>query len=195
MKINLLILFAFLLSSTLAFSQGNSQGKGKNKDAKESKEKNKGNGSNEKHSQYDDVIWGGTANENGGGCKASKNQPSKVRANFQRDYPNANNVRWCKYRGDWTATFSNNLFGRATAVYHANGDRKDTRSVFPWNNVPNKIVQSVQNENPNIKIGDVVKIEFPQQRGSIFRVGIQGMSNAPNYVFYNDNGIKLSYDY
>ena len=42
----------------------------------------------------EEAIWDGTSEK--GGPKPSKNQPAKVRAAFQRDYPNATHVRWSK---------------------------------------------------------------------------------------------------
>lgn len=53
------------------------------------------------------------------------NAPRKVRDAFYRDYPNAQNVRWSKNRGVWTASFKNGgLFGGGNSVsYAANGQR------------------------------------------------------------------------
>ncbi len=81
-------------------------------------EKNK---PNNKSGKDNDIIWDGTKDQDGGGSKYSKNQPAKVRAAFAKDYPNATNVSWSKYRGDWTSSFNNGII-RSTAVYHANGE-------------------------------------------------------------------------
>src|SRR5688572_11357582 len=119
----------FLIVNVLSFSimaQGNSQGKGKSKDKDKSKSGTVIDKDDKEKQKHEDVIWDGTSDKDGGGPKPSKNQPAKVRASFSRDYPNAVNVRWSKYRGDWTATFGNGLF-TSTAVYHANGQRRDTR--------------------------------------------------------------------
>ena len=78
-------------------------------------------GENLPGSKHDKAVLDGTK---GGGSKPSKNQPAKVRQAFASDYPGATNVGWSKYRGDWIATFSNNGI-TSTAVYHANGQRKD----------------------------------------------------------------------
>jgi len=100
-----------------ALAQGNGKGKEKNKGTiaeKLSKAKNndKDKADRQKHEKG---IWDGTQDNGGGGPKASKNQPAKVRAAFARDYPAAGSVTWSKYRGDWTATFRNGPFW-STAV-------------------------------------------------------------------------------
>ena len=97
---------------------------------------------NSKKEKNVDVIWDGTKDHDGGSPKASKNQPAKVRSAFAKDYPNATNVSWSKYRGDWTASFNNGLV-RSVAVYHANGQRKDTRTVVQKNQVPKTILDGI----------------------------------------------------
>jgi hypothetical protein len=60
------------------------------------------------------------------------NAPRKVRDAFYRDYPNAQNVRWSKDRGVWTASFKNGgLFGGSNSVsYAANGQRVGNNNIF-----------------------------------------------------------------
>ncbi|MGG9972510.1 hypothetical protein ACQ33O_12015 [Ferruginibacter sp. SUN002] len=197
MKKSIIILSAFILSCSMIFAQGNGKGKakGKSKAPKEAKAKHEKNEKNDKDEKdkHNSVIWGGTSNEGNGNCKSSKNQPRKVRDNFKADYPNAVNVEWCKYRGDWTATFSNRLFGRSTAVYHANGKRKDTRSVTPWIKVPRPVATKIESSNPTIKIGDVVKIELPKSR-DIFRIPVP-KTNGTEYLYYEADGTEVKYDY
>src|SRR5215218_5210105 len=134
----LFILAAAVFVSTMGFSQ-----KGKNKPAvsettkeearrvilgEEKTKKEPKDNADEKlpNPKTDNVVLDG---KKGGGSKSSKNQPTKARQAFAAVYPNATNVSWSKYRGDWTATFNNGV-SRSVAVYHANGQRKDTRTVI-----------------------------------------------------------------
>jgi len=64
--------------------------------------------------------------------KYSKNQPSKVRSAFNRDYPHATNVKWTKSNGYWTAAFSNGI-NRKYITYSANGTRVN-------NNHPRRLI-------------------------------------------------------
>ena len=125
MKKLLTLLLSFTIV-TVGFAQGNGNGKAKQKKDKASKHKNK---SDNRYENDDNTgIFGGRNNDvyNNQG-KSAKNQPAKVRAAFQRDYPNATNVSWTKSQGDWTATFNHGgLFNsRTSATYHSNGQRKD----------------------------------------------------------------------
>ena len=97
------------------------------------------------------AVWGGTS----GTGKPSKNQPAKVSQAFAADYPGAGNVSWSKYRGDWTATFNNNGI-TSTAVYHANGQRKENgRAIRFYEKEGFQIVgemdfvMSAEHTNPN----------------------------------------------
>ena len=114
----------FLLSTGFIFSlsmiaQGNSNDNGKEKDKSKNEKPVKQGSSQQKEKEahekkqqeeHNKKIWSGTSDKNGKGPIPSKNQPSKVSAAFQRDYPNAANVSWSKYRGDWTASFGNGLY-------------------------------------------------------------------------------------
>jgi len=194
----------FLLLLAAAFSigvsaQGNSGNKGKDK------EKNKTNApqtqpgnSNAntdkgKNDQYDRKVWDGIADPNSSCMKASKNQPAKVRASFQRDYPYAVNVFWTKCRGDWTASFNSGLF-RSTAVYHANGDRRDTRTWVTRDNVPRKILDVIIKRLPGISIEGAIKIEVPNIIKDIFRIKniIEG---KPQFIYLDAEGAQVTYDY
>lgn len=74
----------------------------------------------------------------------NNNAPRKVRDAFNRDYPNASNVRWSKDRGVWTASFRRTgLFGgNNTVSYRANGQRTN---VYNNNNNNNGIFGSRRN--------------------------------------------------
>src|SRR5215203_2966458 len=138
----------------------NDNAAGKTNNDKDNSGKAKGNNDNK--------IWDGTKDKDGGGPKASKNQPAKVRSAFAKDYPNASNVSWSKYRGDWTATFNNTII-RSTAVYHANGQRKDTRTVIEQPQLPKRI-SDIFKKKPAVQMSDIVKIEVPSTTKNIFRI-------------------------
>jgi hypothetical protein len=137
-------------------------------------------------------VWEGTSG-NGDGPKPSKNQPAKVRAAFERDYPSAANVSWSKYRGDWTATFRNGLL-TSTAVYHANGDRRDTRTLVTKRDLPSVILEQIKKKRPGIQLGDIIKIQVPGAVKDIFRVKTIEVS-GPRFLYYNAEGKEVKYDY
>lgn len=196
----------FAIAANFSVAQGNGKAKnadkGKSKEKTEKvsgsdKEKNKEKAKDNDKDREDKVkhekgIWEGTSEKGGGGPKASKNQPAKVRAAFSRDYPNAGTVSWSKYRGDWTATFRNG-FSWSTAVYHANGDRRDTRTMIPRANVPVKI-EDIFKKRPDSRLDEVIKIETPKTIKDIFRIKTM-VGNTPQYLFYNGDGLQVQYDY
>jgi len=138
-----------------------------------------------------DVIWDGTKDHDGGSAKASKNQPAKVRSAFASDYPNASNVSWSKYRGDWTATFNNGV-SRSVAVYHANGQRKDTRTVIQKTQLPKTIIDGIFKKHPAAEVNDVVKIESPKT--NLYRIKIFDPA-GPSFSYFDANGKEVKYDY
>ncbi len=202
MKKILVLTFLFAIATNVAVAQGND--KAKNTDKGKSKEKvdkvngnDKANGKDkvkekEDKGKHEKSIWEGTSDNGGGGPKASKNQPAKVRQAFSRDYPYAGNVTWSKYRGDWTATFRNGVFW-STAVYHANGDRRDTRTLIPRANIPIKL-EDIFKKRPDTRLDDVIKIEMPKVVKDIFRIKTV-VGNATQYLFYNADGDQVQYDY
>ena len=196
MKKIFVLIALFVIATNISVAQGN--GKTKNADKGKSKEKvDKVNGSDKNKEKEDKIkheksIWEGTSEAGGGGPKPSKNQPAKVRQAFARDYPYAANVAWSKYRGDWTATFRNGVFF-STAVYHANGDRRDTRTLIPRANVPVKI-EDIFKRKPETRLDDVIKIEVPKVIKDIFRIKTV-VGNATQYLFYNGDGEQVQYDY
>lgn len=149
-------------------------------------EKQKGN-------KNTDGIWEGTKDSDGGAPKPSKNQPAKVRAAFAKDYPGATAVSWSKYRGDWTVTFNNGL-ARSVAVYHANGQRKDTRTLVQKTQLPKIILDDIFKRRPNAQLGDIVKIEAPQVIKDIFRIKTIE-AGTPRFTFYNTEGKEVKYEY
>jgi len=192
MKHFILFLTAIFLSASL-IAQGNGQGKGKDKQKDNGKSKTAKNKiDNTDKRSHEDIIWDGTKYKNTGGPKLSKNQPAKVRAAFQRDYPNAINVRWSKYRGDWTATFGNGIF-TSTAVYHANGDRRDTRTPIRRNELPVKI-EDIFKKRPQTRLEDIIKIEVPQRVKDIFRIKTIA-DGVSKFLFYDTDGSEVQYNY
>lgn len=214
MKKITLLLTAISLTFIIS-AQGNTQGKdkdkqkdkteqtGKDKEKDKSKEVNKGNGKeNDKEkgdkekreiADHEKRVWEGTYAKESDGPTPSKNQPTQVTGAFQKDYPNATNVSWSKYRGDWTATFRNGA-STSTALYHANGERKDTRTPITRNEMPKKVVDSIFKKRPTAKLEDVVKVEGAKGSKEVYRVKdtIEGKSQ---YVYYNADGLPVKYDY
>jgi hypothetical protein len=203
----LLFLVTAVTFSLAGLAQGKSQSKGKanNKGqpgaAKVKTSPGQGQGTSggngKADAQFNQRVWAGTNDGNGGkGPLPSKNQPAKVREAFYRDYPNAGNVVWSKYRGDWTATFGSGMFGSRTAVYHANGQRKDTRSVINNDQLPGggTVWDRIFKRDRITPANEVVQVERPGIIDRIFRVGSLGNTTA-RYLFYNANGQQVQYDY
>lgn len=203
MKQILLILTAFVISFSVA-AQGNSGNKGKAKDkqnqgqntnANNNNSKGKGKNNADKAKQdHDKKVWEGTYKNDGDGPKPSKNQPAKVREAFARDYPGAQNVTWSKYRGDWTATFRNGIY-TSTAVYHANGDRRDTRTPVPRQEVPRNIFDDIFKRRPQTQsTEEVIKVELPERNRHLFRFK-EIINGVANYFFVDNDGKEVNYNY
>lgn len=183
----------FISTSLLAQKQKNNKSGNPKQEARDvvlGKEKKN---QNNEPGNDDEAFWDGTKNTGGGGPKYSKNQPAKVRAAFENDYPNAANVRWSKYRGDWTATFSSGII-RSVAVYHANGERRDTRTIIPKTQLPRIILDDIFKKRRNARLGDIIKIEVPKAVKDIFRIKTIE-SNTTHFVFYDADGKEVNYDY
>jgi hypothetical protein len=182
-------------------AQGNSDnghGKDKSKNentAKQGSSEQKEKEANEKKQEevHSKKIWAGTSDKGGKGPVPSKNQPAKVSAAFQRDYPNAGNVSWSKYRGDWTASFGNGLY-RSTALYHANGERRDTRTPVTRNEMPRNVWESIFKSHPDTSLDDIIKIEAPNTIKDIFRIK-DILGGNPKYFYYNSDGQLVKYNY
>ena len=190
------------LFSLIMIGQGNSNDNGKGKD-KSKNEKTAKQGSSEQkekeakvkkqQDEHNKKVWDGTSDKGGKGPVSSKNQPSKVKAAFQRDYPNAGNVSWSKYRGDWTASFGNGFYW-STAVYHANGQRRDTRTPVTRNEMPQNVLNGIFKRSPGTKLDDLIKIEVPNAAKDIFRVK-DILGGKPAYFYYNSDGQLVKYNY
>jgi len=198
MKKLLLMFTAFVFSLTI-IAQGNKNDKGKRKD-KSKNEKSVNQKSSEQiakekkvKDEHNKKIWDGTSDKRGKGPKPSKNQPAKVRAAFQRDYPNASNVSWSKYRGDWAASFGNGIY-MSTALYHANGERRDTRTPVTRNEVPVNILDGIFKNRPGTRLDDIIKIDLPNGVKEIFRIK-DNIEGRPVYFYYNSDGQPVKYDY
>ena len=201
MKKLFLLFTGIILSLTImaqANKNDNAKGKDKSKETKSAKQgstaqKEKQAKEKKQHDDHNRKIWDGTSDKGSKGPVLSKNQPAKVSAAFQRDYPNAGNVSWYKYRGDWTASFGNGLF-MSTAVYHANGERRDTRTVITRNEVPRNVIDEIFKRRPEAKLDDVIKIESPNNASDIFRVK-DIIGGKPNYFYFNRDGQLVKYNY
>lgn len=199
MKKFFLLITAFIFSLTI-IAQGNKGDSGKekrkSKTEKAQAQKNnqeKENKEKELKDEHSKKVWDGTSDKRGNGPKTSKNQPAKVREAFQREYPNASNVSWSKYRGNWTATFGSGLY-RSTAVYHANGERRDTRTPITQNELPRNVLDSIFKRRPGIRLDDIIKIGLPNVVKNIFRIK-DNLQGNPGYYFYNSDGLLIKYDY
>ena len=176
--------WVIVLISANSLAQGNSHGKAKGKDKHEadisnSKEENEGNKGKEKK-------W---KNGNSSHAGYSNHQPKKVAAALLRDYPGATNVSWSKYKGDYTATFNSGIW-RSTAVYHANGERRDTRTVLTRAQLPGTIWDRIFRRD-HVAPTQYIQIERPSTIDKIFRI-----LSANNTVYYYDqNGNRVTYSY
>jgi hypothetical protein len=192
------LFFVSVIISVSLLAQGNSGGKGKDKKKDKdnsSQTDNPGNSKEKedkiKDDEHDRKVWDGIGNKS---CmKPSKNQPARVREAFQRDYPNAINVRWTKCRGDWTASF-NGLIFRSTAVYHANGDRRDTRTPVGQDNIPRRILDEILKRLPGVSIDGAIKIEVPNVVKEIFRIK-NIIDGKAQYDYYDSDAVLVTYDY
>ena len=116
-------------------------------------------------------------------------QPKKVQAALLRDYPSATNISWRKHKGDYYATFNSGVW-RSTAVYHANGDRRDTRTVITRDQLPGNVWEDIFRRD-NISPSNYERIEVPSTGETIFRI-LTG--NRTSY-FYDASGRKVFYAY
>lgn len=179
----LLMICALFAFTTAAVAQKNSKNKDKGKD------KNHHSKGKPDQGKEDDGLWDQSSGKHSGGGKASKNQPKKVQSALLRDYPNAGNVTWTKYKGDYTATFNNGPW-RSTAVYHANGERRDTRTPLTRQQLPGSIWDIIFKRD-KIKPTKYVQIERPSVAEPIFRV--VAADNTAHY--YTPKGVRVQYDY
>jgi hypothetical protein len=186
------VVAAVCIAMPYSFAQGEAKSKDKSRGKAAEKMKEVKNKEMDERQKHEYIIWNGVKNKDGAGPLPSKNQPAKVRAAFKRDYPNAVNVSWSKYRGDWTATFRNGPFW-STAIYHANGERKDTRTVVPSDKIPKKI-EDIFKKKPEVKPEDVIKIEIPKTIKEIFRIKLSDAAGV-RFVFYDAEGAEVQYDY
>ena len=180
----LFFLLTILTISMGVIAQGNGhkhgQGNGKNKDKSHEKVKDK------KNKDENEIAYPKEFSKQG---KYKNHQPKKVAAALLRDYPNARNVTWSKYKGDYTATFTNGIW-RSTAVYHANGERRDTRTPLTKAQLPGTIWDGIFKRD-NIVPTKVIQIERPSFTDKIFRV----LSTNNTAIYYDLNGNVVSYNY
>lgn len=125
-----------------------------------------------------------------GNARTSSHQPKKVQAALLRDYPAATNVTWKKHRGDYYATFNNGVW-RSTAVYHANGERRDTRTNITRDQLPGTIWEDIFKRD-RITPSRFEQIERPTTAEKIYRI-LTGDSRQTYY--YDANGNRVTYTY
>jgi hypothetical protein len=178
----LFILFAIFTCSLAVVAQGNSNNKGKGKN----KVKAKTHSNTTVPDRNRDEDYGYQTNNQ---ANNAKHVPKKVTSALYRDYPNARNVTWGKYKGDYTATFGNGLW-RSTAVYHANGERRDTRTRIQRRDLPGNIWDGIFRRD-NIDPKDYTVIERPSVAERIYRV-LTGSNTA---YYYDAQGNRVQYKY
>lgn len=173
MKKVLLLAFVVAVAGS-SFAQGKGKGHEKHKDKDKDKDRQ-------------EECWNPCSNVQG---KSVKNLPKKVEEAFAKDYRFARNVVWSKYKGDYTATFNNGRW-RSIAVYHANGDRRDTRTCYTRQQLPTNCNWDNVFKRDNVSPVSFIQIERPSVTEKIFRV-LSGNNTA---VFYDQNGNKVQYDF
>lgn len=173
---NLLLVTLAVTLSFASLAQGNSGKEKGNKHGRSSAKKEKEHGAS------------AGVYERGGG-KSSKHQPKKVQAALYSDYPAASNVVWRKYKGEYTATFNNGPW-RSTAVYHANGERRDTRTPLRRDQLPGSVWDEIFKRD-RIAPVTYIQIERPSVAERIFRV----LTKNNTAYYYNENGVRVQYNY
>jgi hypothetical protein len=79
-------------------------------------------------------------------------------------------------------------------VYHANGERRDTRTLVSRENVPRKILDVIFKQKPEAKVDEAIKIEVPRGLKDIFRIK-DIINGKAEFQYYDADGIKVQYNY
>ncbi len=180
----LFFLGVVLMISTATMAQGNSQGKGKGK-SKEKHKTEKGDSRDIREENEENDKKGNSSRDGN-----ANHQPKKVMSALLRDYPSASNISWSKYKGDYTATFNNGPW-RSTAVYHANGDRRDTRTVLTRAQLPGSVIWDPIFKRDKVTPTQYILIERPSNLEKIYRI----LSGNKTPYYYDQNGNKVTYVY
>lgn len=170
------VLSLLLLTTMFSYAQGKEKEKTKGKEKQEMKKQKKQD--NEQDGQ-----------QGNGNSKIRKNIPTKVRQSFNADYPGAVNDIWTKNRGDWTVTFTNNVF-RSTATYHSNGDRIDTRTPMNQQQTPRPVLDEILKRYPQSNPKDIIKIEKPKNP-NLFQVIVEAAGKKKTLLL-NEQGKIVS---
>lgn len=121
----------------------------------------------------------------------SRIQPKKVEEAFQKDYPEAQQIVWSKYKGNYTASFTNGSW-KSTAVYLSNGERRDTRTPITRPQLPGPATTWDEAfKRDNIEPRAFIQVERPAETAKLFRV----IGADKSVVFYDEGGNKVEYDY
>jgi hypothetical protein len=79
-------------------------------------------------------------------------------------------------------------------VYHANGERRDTRTPVTRNEMPRNVFESIYKSHPATSLEDIIKIEVPNAAKDIFRIK-DILGGKPSYFYYNSDGQLVKYNY
>jgi hypothetical protein len=121
----------------------------------------------------------------------SRTQPKKVDEAFLKDYPEAQNVVWSKYKGNHTASFTN-AGVKSTAMYLSNGERRDTRTPITRPQLPGEATTWDEVfKRDNVEPRAFIQIERPTETAKLYRV----IGADKSVAFYNETGVKVEYDY
>jgi len=143
-------------------------------------------------SPHERIIWEGTSGSDFDELVPDTVLPAKVKTTFASDYPGVI-PRWNKYRGEWTATFRNGAY-QSTAIYHANGSRRDTRSSLEYGQIPAGLITIVTTKYPGSEIKVAVRIEAPATKKYIYRIKTVTEGNT-RFLFFDEDGNEVSYLY
>jgi hypothetical protein len=118
--------------------------------------------------------------------KTSENIPDKVGESFSKDFPQAKDVTWTTSKGNWTANFKLSL-ARATATYHANGNRLNSSIRLKAGQLPENVWKQVQIRFPNSsKENEALRFERPGTPTQ-YKLYIKENGKMNTYIF-DENG-------
>jgi len=120
---------------------------------------------------------------------AKRKVPSDVISAFDKQFPNASNVKWDKENAhEYEASFVWNG-EKLSANFYDNGEWLETESPTTFDQLPERVQEAFNASHPGAKIKAIAKIET--SKGSIkYEVEIkQGIKTAE--LFYDVNGNEV----